>query len=153
MSLFSEITKSDVLFHALNTSNHRPVNLEFNLQMGNALPTEERVFSKRTAWHKATQDDLDSYKQSLSECLDNIAIEPGCLCRDSMCKDAQHQDDINLYANAIVQCMLDASDTLPKTSKSKGIPYWNEEAKPLREKALDERKHLTELTLSSCSSC
>ncbi len=43
---------------------------------------------------------------------------------------------INSYTDTIVQCILDASDNLPKTAPSKGIPKWNEEARPLREKAL-----------------
>ncbi len=135
-SLFNGITKNNVLFHALNKSNHRPINLEINLDLNSETQGEGKVFSKRTAWHKATSNHLDSYKELLGEHLDNITVEPGCLCRDIMCKVIHHHQDINSYADMIVQCMLDASENLPKTSKSKRIPYWNQEVMPLRQKAL-----------------
>ncbi len=128
-----------MLFHALNTSNHRPVCLDINDFDLCSKPTntsEGKTFTPKTAWHKATAEQIDSYRKSLDDRLSAISVLPGCLCRDNMCKNTDHCSDINSFAENIVNCMVEASGCLPKTSLSRSIPGWNDEAKPLREKAL-----------------
>jgi len=62
------------------------------------------------------------------------------LCKDMKCDNAMHSIDLNRYSNNITgACISAAYSTIPiacNRQKSKIVPGWSEQVKPLRGKSL-----------------
>ncbi|MEW8546047.1 MAG: reverse transcriptase family protein [Candidatus Thiodiazotropha sp.] len=111
-----------------STSDHLPILCEFNVDTNIAItPIAD---TKWIAWHKATDDGLKEYKETLSERLEYMLDHK-----------LQTASDLNLFESEVVACILKtAYDTLPvKMPSAYTKPYWNENIKILHKKERQER--------------
>ncbi len=133
---YDSLNSADVMLHALNPSNHRPVCCTFDLDLTSEAADAGIQYKPKVAWHKANEFDINNYCSSLDSALQSLPIPPQVLCRDPLCIQSHHKQCTDNYAESIIKCMLDASDCLPKTSQSKKLPGWKDKVKPLRDKAI-----------------
>ena len=88
---------------------------------------ELRPYTVKQSWHKASDQDLNIYKNQLDELLGKVTLDEDLLfCRDIHCVD--HRDMIcDLYNTVILSC-IKASKHIPTTSKPsiKVKPGWND---------------------------
>ena len=84
-----------------------------------------RTFVKRAKWDKASDIDIEQYKSSLSEYLNDIYVPYDSLrCSSHHCSD--HNVDIDNYCNCIIDACLQSSRLCIPHSKNKGLAGWNE---------------------------
>ena len=121
-------------------SDHIPISMVLYVN-SNRLITQEREFNSRIAWHKATDADLELYRELLDMELDKIQIDTDVLrCSNVYCK--QHKQCIIQLYNDVVDAMREASGVLPRTGSSskdvvrKTVPGWKEHVEPRRVESL-----------------
>ena len=81
-------------------SDHVPIFLELNIDVIQSLE-EIRPYTVKQSWHKASDQDLNIYKNQLDELLDKVILDKDLLfCIKIHCVD--HRDMIcDLYNNVI----------------------------------------------------
>ena len=95
-----------------NMSDHSPVmcHIDFNTSsVSNQYHNvSARTFVKRAKWDKASDIDIEQYKSSLSEYLNDIYVPIDSLhCSSHHCSD--HSVDIDNYCNCIIDACLQSS--------------------------------------------
>ena len=80
------------------------------------MKSTERIFNQRPACYKATQGDINRYKQFLENNLAVIKVNNNLLtCEELKCED--HYIEKSELLHRIVEACLDAEDvTIPKTA-------------------------------------
>ena len=138
--LYNGVLSSVVLWDGVNLSPHQPVLLNASIELSYER-TEQNVSAAAKpvlSWHKATEAQLEMYKAKLDSCLENINIPESLVdCNQPGCRDERHMLMIDNLCDDIVQACLNASDgVIPVVKMKKGVPRWNEVAKPLKDDAL-----------------
>jgi hypothetical protein len=112
-----------------NLSDHSVISTEMKTSV-NRIYTDITHKSK-LLWAKATDNDIDHYRQALDTALDNIELNKNALyCKDVMCD--KHCDLLQVLHDDIIRCSIDASRCIPSSRKpAKGstpdsIPGWKE---------------------------
>ena len=87
-------------------------------------------------WAKATDLDLENYRQGTHSKLSSITVPSIVYCKDARCKNDQHRHLIDLYYDSICNVLTDVSKmTIPTTrfkcSKDFIVPGFNEHLKEL----------------------
>ena len=143
------VEECKVLHRGDNMSRHSPILLR--LRVGD-IPLKKKVSSsilRKPAWHKATQEILQDYKDDLHGKLSNIAAPFSLTCADPHCKDPAHSSERDSYVLDILCSVVESSHTViprggkrtPGSSADKAghvsgcIPGWNEEVQPFQEEA------------------
>ena len=92
------------------------------------------------SWDKANEDAKLMYKESLSDKLNKIVIQPDCLgCQDLHCK--AHAEVLEDYTMEVLEAIESAGkESLPLvggsvSGKSTIIPGWSEHVKPYKEES------------------
>ncbi len=134
--MYDSVVSAHVLSHGLNPSNHSPVSCTFKVQSVVDNATQNVKHKPKTAWYKASKDNINNYSDALDSVLCNITIPVGVLCRDVNCYNPEHRQSTDNYTETLIDCIIAASECLPKTCPSKKLPFWKERVKPLRDKAL-----------------
>jgi hypothetical protein len=119
-----------------NKSDHLGIILELDQQIEH-IPMSKKKYTPKTAWYKATIDDIDSYKKQLDIELNKICIPDSCInCHDFACE--KHMKDIETFHNDIVCACIKAAECLPTTSNSNkhSVPGWSDYCATAREKAI-----------------
>jgi hypothetical protein len=134
------IDKISVMHDVDNISDHDPIFLKPKLDV-KYIGFSSRIFAPRTSWVKATENDLNRFRHTLSDNLKCITTPTSLLlCHDMKCTDACHHKSIAEYATAISKaCMLAAGTCIPHTSNrctDRRVPGWTERVEPLREKSI-----------------
>jgi len=140
-NIFDFMSDFRVHYDATNPSNHNVLKLELKCDINNVVTRESDsgISIERCAWHKATQDNIDAYKNNLDILLSELCIPNHVLmCHDVLCKDSSHRNDIDKLCSSIIQCCLNAGkQSIPSRVKFKHcIPGWKEYVKPERERSL-----------------
>ena len=135
--IFAEITKYCTVSSIDNSSDHDAVVCKMNIDVS-YVPKSTRKFSPRPAWHKATDDMIEQYQQTLDYLLMQIEIDYVALeCSDVRCD--KHSPEISKFLQSIVNSCLQAEDkNIPKTGRSakQRIPGWNDHVSGKRSEAL-----------------
>ena len=126
-----------------NFSDHVPVQLVLNISY-DCIAIKSRKFVSKLKWDCASNSQIDNYKQSVCDGLQNMDIDYSLImCNDSQCKN--HTNDIcNFYNGIISVCLNAAQDNIPCTtcnpdteaSGNKNIAGWNEHVKSLHKESL-----------------
>ena len=141
-NLYECVLSSFVYDSSLNPSHHRPVHLcikipvyhcDSSVGSGNVEPSVD--------WAKVNDFHIKAYQSYLDSLLADIDINDTALhCKDVNCNCSLHTRFIdNMCDRLISACICAGSKTFPNSSKSyrnKGLPLWNEEIAPYREKAI-----------------
>ncbi len=112
------------------------------LDVGN-LPsyiTDESMFVPKLAWCKASENDIDMYKNNVETALGELEI-PECInnCTDKFCALDTHRADINSHYDKLLNIMMTACDHIPRTCKPEDntrIPGWTKYVKPFKDKSM-----------------
>ena len=96
---------------------------------------QKKIFLWKASWRKATPGKILSYRDVLSNMLDDIET----LIRVMYCKkmfDKDYNSDSDTYYNSIItSCIKATSQYIPRTSKPK-IAGWNDNVKPYKEQSV-----------------
>ena len=98
---------------------------------------EIRPYTVKQAWHKASDQDLNIYKNQLDDLLGKVTLNEDLLfCRNIHC--VGHRDRINDLYNTVISSCFEASKHIPTTSKPsiKVKPGWNDNVQKLKDEAL-----------------
>ena len=100
--LFSKLNASHDMD---NTSDHEPLSVQFDIQ-ADEFSASVRQFVHRVARYKASHTDIENYRQTANNALNNIVIPfAALLCRDVKCCYSSHQMALNTYASEISQAL------------------------------------------------
>lgn len=93
---------------------------------------------QKSAWYKATDENIASYKQELNDKICSLEYDLDMFtCKDLFC--SKHKDSINCLYKKVINCILDAeSSHIPTTTPStkKTVPGWSDEVEHFRQIAL-----------------
>ena len=140
------VESCQVLHKGDNLSRHSPILLK--LRVGEIIPKVKVQIKvpKKPAWHKATDANVEEYKNDMETRLAARPV-PACLsCEDPHCGDPGHTEERDRFMLDILCSAVESShDILPMTggggvqNKSGitpgSVPGWLEEVKPFREDA------------------
>ena len=111
-------------------SDHRPIVASLNLQLSPSCAniTQEESFFSSVNW------DLpgfkENYHESTSHVLAKVDLSDVVFCRNPMCTDSTHKDQIDKLYCDIVHALKTSSPT-PKLLKQKPVPGWNDYVRDL----------------------
>lgn len=122
-------------------SDHVPIKICYNIDTVHTHFVESEV-KEKIAWHKASECQINRYKQDCEKNLRNIIYKNDLItCSNSGC-DA-HLPALNMLYSDIIHACVSAADThIPKTgpntnnNKTKTIAGWNDHVEALREESL-----------------
>ncbi len=135
-NLYSLMKDVYVSFSVENSSDHYPLHVYFDIDIGPKAPPRSRP--PKQLWAKATDACLSQYANDLVASLSQIDAPMNVIeCRDPCCDNPEHRDCLQSYHDAIVDCCIDAGSCIPlSSSPTRCIPGWNLFVRPLLEKAL-----------------
>ena len=120
------------------------------LNLGN-LPVREmktRKATRRPAWYKAEQEQIDSYTAQLHDKLDNLVAPESLSCSNCQCEDPQHGQERDDFVLDLITAAIETShQTIPMSGTvrssqdgncfvEKTIPGWKEHVEPYRQDAI-----------------
>ena len=132
------IIKYETCFLANDFSDHTPVLLQLNIDIG--YHSMHKIQARpNVAWHKCSEEDIDHYRYEMNRLIDENTLDFGVFaCSDWDC--VHHKEQLCSWYNYLVNILLTASkESLPTTSfreNIKIIPGWNEIVKPKLEASL-----------------
>ena len=129
-----------------NRSRHSPIIVKLNL---GAIPVRQRECIKtcrRPAWYKASELDIMSYTEELSNRVQNIVLPESLHCRNPACSEPSHTRERDSVVLDLLLSMIEVTHTnIPlvggKTMKTGGrdksgsIPGWHEMVEPYQKDA------------------
>jgi len=126
-----------------NLSDHDPIVMSLNIDW-NFIARAPRHYADKCVWHKASEQNLQMYKQLLKINLSAVQLPMDAItCHDVACNNKTHFSTLNDYSNALINACLEAAlHAIPRNSRSNGdrcstiLPGWNEHVAPLREKSV-----------------
>jgi len=90
-------------------SDHDPITLSLNIDRS-IIDLVPRHFASKCKWHKASGEDLLSYKRSLKASLDTLSLPVDAIsCHNVMCDNRSHFAALNDYSNALINACLDSA--------------------------------------------
>lgn len=136
----SSVSSVSCLHSVDNLSDHEPVVIQLQMPY-NLLAGATKSFVHKPAWYKASSSHIDEYRRVLSNKLHDISLPVDVItCKDMLCCSPSHRSALNLFMNDITSaCLCAANTTIPPTKEHRsdeGLPSWNEEIKPLRDKSI-----------------
>ena len=138
--LFDDIVLSIVVWQGINLSPHQPVLLTLNSKCADrcVVMDEMAESGNKHAWCRATEEHIRQYQCNINRKLENIKISENVInCFDNNCSDESHLKSLdNLCEDILKSCFLASDECIPCVKLKKGIPKWNEVARPAKETAL-----------------
>jgi len=144
--IFDSCVQSVSVIHDIdNCSDHDPLCLHLNICWSTLLFSTRRAVTKKPAWYKANETDLENYKRLLQSNLNTIAIPRSALaCHDVKCCDKNHHILLKEFADNIAEASLTAAvNSVPltgnmrnDTGKKSTVPGWQEYVAPARAESL-----------------
>ena len=136
----NSVSSCRVRYDGDNLSDHNALILSLNFDMLQLtiLPVmeESNNYVPRIVWRKASEEHLSRYRQLLGEWLNDIRLNDDCAtCVDFKCRE--HDNSIENFYNAIVNCCLVVSNTcIPLSSPRRTIAGWSEIVKPFKQRSI-----------------
>ncbi len=140
--LYSNIHECYVISEPTNPSWHSPICVKVSMpEVTHELhqETSTQLLHSCTAWNRVTDQMYAMYQQTMAHNLENLVIPTEAIeCRDAMCKNVKHRQDINDYCNKIIECCVKSGERcFPVTKCNKRQkPYWKEMVKTERDRCL-----------------
>ena len=136
-NLYNYVADYHVLHDGLNMSDHSAIKLSLEVATLHHIEKSD-VGISRPSWHLASEENIDAYKRSLSDTLNDIRVPWEAIhCSNVFC--AKHSEIIQEYHDSIVKaCIESGLRHIPHTSahKAKIVPGWNEHVESLKQQAL-----------------
>ena len=123
----------------LNPSFHFPLWIAITFDLQKLGITERTYQTKGIAWNRLTENEINQYKQVVSEKLSNIYVpQSACNCEHVRCSSVRHKHELSKYCHDLIGVCVHSGETIfPKVKhKNTQIPYWNECVKPLKDTSL-----------------
>lgn len=118
-----------------NLSDHCPILLSISMDSVCHVEKTTRRFSPKAQWNKATEADIEKYKDTLEHILSNIQLPlDGLYCNNFFC--SIHSGSLNSYCDKIVAACIEASDICIPTTRKRVIAGWKDHAEPVRNEAI-----------------
>ena len=139
-NIFDSCIEGCPIHIAENRSNHEIIFLKVKikkLEIPNAANNEN--IQSKPAWHKATQENIDSLRHDFGVKLNDIPIPHEALCcRDLNCKMKEHITALDEGAIRVLDALEEATcENIPMTSTARSKenvrPGWLEQVKPIRD--------------------
>ena len=124
--LSMKVNKCNIIDNPLH-SDHVPLSIELDLPTQYYNCRDSNVYKAKTAWHKATNEQLNNYKNECELKLRNIIYDIDAMkCNNVFC--TIHKNQICKLYNDVIRATVDAASVIPTTapSHSKSIPGWNQ---------------------------
>ena len=97
-----------VLHDIDNLSDHEPIVLDLSLNI-HCVGFQDRIYTPRVSWVKATDNNLCDYQATLSLHLNSIVVPTDVLlCKDINCSNLSHLQHLNSYAVEITDSCIHA---------------------------------------------
>ena len=140
---FAQITsEASVLHLGENLSNHAPILVKYLCSNTVSILDDDTKLApiSKPAWNKVTTDQINSYRNKLTEALHNITIpEESLSCSNVKCSNEHHCTAIDSYSEDILAAINNSvSSTIPQTNsvhQTPVIPGWNDHVKPYQTEA------------------
>ena len=137
--LYGNVSNFKVIIDGSNLSDHYPIQCSVKC---NSFTVFENNFKNNVHWindwNSATVNQIDHYKFVLNQVLDTLDFDFNVFsCNDFNCSD--HSNAITAHLDKIVNSMILASDiAIPKRkiTNKLGVPGWNDQVKPFKEKSI-----------------
>ena len=134
--------EAGVIHSADNFSDHCPIYTKLEIEELDITIEKqaERIVPK---WNKATDEDKERYRNSLSGLLNGIQLADGITCLDVRCKCENHNNDLEGYCVDVLDCIeTSAQENIPlsgggtdKKERRKNLAGWNEFVKPYQDES------------------
>lgn len=145
-SLLDRIDDAGVLHLLDNKSDHCPIYCRFQIETTGVVEKEYDARKNRMPiWRRATEEQKESFKQSLTDKLLNITISHDLeYCNDVNCRNEGHLLELDGYLSDLLEAVEMVSSTLitpivERKKKKKGNPpifNWKEEVAPHKDTAM-----------------
>ena len=101
--IFDTCVQSVAVSHEIdNCSDHDPLYLQLNVSWTSLSHSTVKAGTKKPAWWKAKDTDLNNYKMQMQCNLREILVPTSTLaCQDVKCSDRNHHRLLQEYANSI----------------------------------------------------
>ena len=118
-----------------NMSDHSVISISLEILVEHCSSNANCGYHvNRPIWNKATEDNINLYKNTLDDMLTNLHIPWDLLhCKDLQCKNSNHILSINEFTESVLSACVEAcQSSIPHScpesteKKSKEIPGWNE---------------------------
>ena len=85
-------------------SDHLPVYAKFTFDIGSTINNsnnvsvgDESIPFVKYQWAKASDSDIEEYRQGTYRKLNHIVVPAAIYCKDASCKDCEHKHQIEKY--------------------------------------------------------
>ena len=129
-NLKNKLTGCNVYDSVNNVSDHLAINCRLNFDLSYVNPTKDKTDGCHPSWNRASDLDLEKYKELLNNYLMDIPLPEALIfCSDLNCKS--HNVEIGNFHNSIIKALVMACDNSipvghPKKGNCKSITGWNE---------------------------
>ena len=121
-------------------SDHHPVSFTANMDIIPKCTDRNNSEQVKVKWDKVSTGQIEQYRLSTSQMLQNIIVPDGVKCIDPNCKMQSHRDDIDLYYSSIADVLIQCGNCL-KAKGNQGkhhvVPGWSENVDVVHNAARD----------------
>ncbi|KAG0722961.1 hypothetical protein GWK47_043523 [Chionoecetes opilio] len=117
-----------ILYNSVS-SDHFPLLVDLKVNGIPALTQVRQDNAARIKWDFGGRRKREKYARVVTELLSGIAIDPvRVCCFQNTCLDRGHHDDINVFHEALIECMVRAGYTVFGFcwKRWRQVPGWNE---------------------------
>ena len=134
----SHIVESCTILHSpLNVSDHLPVEIAVNIEIGDFLEDKSRI-SNFIPWSSLTSDELLSFRDNMTSSLMQISIPFQALNHGSeLCDNCECLIALEKFYQDIVMAVSQADHCLPRKKHGLAKPFWSPELTVLKQKSID----------------
>ena len=121
-----------IINHALNTSDHMPVEISLAIDIVTTKTTPNvKKMPSIVNWRKIDDNIRCNYEKVMSDSLDSLTI-PSILHGEHLCNDTDHIFQIEKYYNDILRCIHEADLVLPRCVPTQEKEFWNDHLNVLK---------------------
>ena len=129
--------KVDVNYDGQNLSDHKPVNLQTDIQ--SEMTKNKNITNFSHNWNNVTEEKIMGYKSLLNCQFQNFPISQEMVnCNNFQCM--QHNDEIidtlENFMSLIIECTNDTIGVKKHSNKQGVIPGWNSFVQPFKDKSI-----------------
>ena len=133
-NLYMGIEEYESVHDGDNLSDHCPLLLKMNMSVNHGQ-SQERRYTRRFAWNKATPTEIKLYKETMAEMLKDVVLPIEALsCYDHNC--IEHYDCINKYHDDLMKVCIDSAKASIPVSGPRRIAKWSEIVGPYKEQSI-----------------
>ena len=106
-NMFSCLGTCDVNTSPLNPSDHRDIHASWNRTIGYQNVRQSRPARDRSAWYRATDENISNYQHQLDVLLDQLCVVTNALtCDDPRCENNGHRKSVEVLREFLINSCL-----------------------------------------------